>query len=1272
MLKRFAFLLMLVAPPVTLLAQVTVGGAAAIGRSPYATDIFGGLLRAPCQTAARQSASTGIVRAPLDMTNATTGWEGYWHELKVSGRWLICDPMDNAFLSNSFEVPGLNQYQGAGSYGMTNVLQLNYGQVMTKYGYSGSGTVPASTIIAYMNARAKRMQAFGFNTVGNNLNTGNVEDVYLPFPNVSSNPSVANPPMPFFYWARSTGIAVRRIGFSSNSADNWGYRTIKKLPMMMPTIIFGQPQAFPGATTSGIPLVDWYDIFDPQWVCAQAVYATDDHGIKPSDCPQTNNYSSDFVTASWIGGSIAGTAETLMNGSSSGPFPPGTYTVTLANSAGLAACAGAASPCTLMIDPGLSDGEDAVISNPNAGAGTFQVTTKNAHPQGFIVRSGTDWIFAVTGDDSDYFGGVADPPSLSEGTGFFAHPGWMALVSAPTATTLNFQSDFATYVSTTFTANVTHSTTAQTVAVASTAGMAPSQTYLDLSKGTSSEEVLSLNAWTVVDGTHISGVFHLDHTSGDSVITTGGTGENSPVVTYFGPSGVSYNFAVLTSAIAASGQCLTVSQTVPFSTTAPNNTLTFDPGMKGYDGSTYEDGPYTVDGVGTSGPSGCNGASNVHITAGAAHAHTVGAKLETPQGMDEVNHTKTEMQAWLEGSGISGSYGTGAGSYDTLTDGAGYGTGDGGICKLDEAWGLIPSSYSCSTLTGWPLTYAGTITQTVTGSTTSQVVTVSSTTDLMVGEYLDVAPATSSREMVYISAIGSGTVTGVFLQSHTSGAAIQAGGYAAWGSAGTAANPVWKEDSTQDPGRDFLDENGFHTWVSTPVGTPGAYDPYYISALGHTTSTGSTAPGSGVTISVANIVGIRNGTTVYLDGTSATNRQAVVASNVTRGTYPAGSFTATVTGGFTYPSGTEITSQMFNDLDSFIMHYADYYVSTFKSTVDAALPGVPTNPLDHIEQARYAVWKGLGRNAVMLQSQVAEPGSLCRIGQTSDDEYTQSGDTVPILVYYRPDAQADSQFRDLSTTSNTAVTTTGNATVNLACAETGAAPCNVPSSTTEIYNVTIDPNTSSEEVAGCKFNQAAGAGNSTMTCTFAKTHAAGFQVWAAVKSITGPYSMEDWSTPTQGDKGQMYYDFWLTGNTASYCPTNCSAWTTPITTPPFCPAFGHSPSNPPPAAYPKDFGNLAGTAGGGWNFQADNGDYPFIGTAWWEMGDVSGDDEDYGLFTTNDNIYDGKEATASANCTNWEGLRCGGELYNYGDAIDRITQANQQIWTNMINWLQTH
>lgn len=1271
MLKYLAISLVVLLAPRTLPAQVTLSGAMTIGGNPYATDIFGGLLRAPCNTAARQAAGTGIVRASLDMNNAATGWQGYWHELKVAGRWFVCDPMDNAYFSNSFEVPGLNQYQQSSypppSYNPPHIPAVPYAALMEKYGYSGAGPMPAASIAAYMNARARRMESFGFNTVGNNLNSGNVEDYYLPFPNQSSADPLASPPMPFFYWARSTGIAVRRIAWAvPGETDDWGYHTIKKLPALLPTLVFGQPQAFPGATTYGIPLVDWFDIFDPQWQCAQAVYDTDDHGPKPSFCPQTNNYSPDFTTADWIGGSISGTTETLMNGSSSGPFSPGTYTVTLASSAGLAQCAAAASPCTVMIDPGLSDGEDAVISNPNAGAGTFQVTTTKTHPQGFSVRSGTDWIFAVTGDDTDYFGGVVDPATNGEGQNVAAHPGWAALVSDPYATTLNFQTDFATYVSTTFAQNVTHSSSAQTVAVASTAGMSPSSTYLDLSKGGSSEEVLGVNQWSVVDSTHISGVFRLDHASGDSIVTVGGTGENSPAVTYFGPSGVSQNFTALTAAIPAGGQCLTVAYTQPFSTVSPDNTVTFDPGMKGYDGSTYEDGPYTVDGVGTSGPSGCNAADNVHITAGVAHAHAISAMLETPLGIDEVNHTKAELQAWLEGSGISGSYGTGAGSYDTLTDGTGYGTGNSGICKLDEAWGLIPSSYNCSTLAGWPLTYSGTITQAVTGSTTAQTVTVSSTTGLLTGEYLDVAPATASREMVYISAIGTGTVTGVFLQSHSSGAAIQAGGYAAWGSAGMG---TWKEDSTQDPGRDFLDENGFHTWVNSVVGTPGTYNPYTLSAIGHTTLTSAVAPGTNVTVSVNDVRGIRNGTTVYLDGLNASTREAVTASNVTMATYPAGSFTATVAK--SHAAGAMVTSQMYNDLDSFIQHYTDYYVTTFQDTLNAALPGVMGNPYDHLEGSRYAVWAGSGRNAMMFQSALGMPGSLCLSGQLADNEYTESGDSVPILVYYRPDAQNDSMFRDLATTSNTAVTAAGSVTVNLACAESGAYPCNVPSSTTEAYNVTIDPNTPNEEVASCTFSQASGAGNSTMTCQFAKTHSAGFQIWAAIAYPTNPYAMEDWSTPTQADKGQMFYDYWLTGNTAAYCPTKCSAWTAPIVTPPFCPAFG-TPSNPPPAAYPKDFGNLAGTGGGAWNFQADNGDYPFIGTAMWEMYPASSDFEDYGLFTADDNAEDGHEDVTSTNCTNWEGFACGGENQNYGDAIDRVAQTNQQIWRNMVGWLQAH
>ncbi|MDE3180462.1 MAG: hypothetical protein KGM47_12480, partial [Acidobacteriota bacterium] len=187
---------------------------------------------------------------------------------------------------------------------------------------------------------------------------------------------------------------------------------------------------------------------------------------------------------------------------------------------------------------------------------------------------------------------------------------------------------------------------------------------------------------------------------------------------------------------------------------------------------------------------------------------------------------------------------------------------------------------------------------------------------------------------------------------------------------------------------------------------------------------------------------------------------------------------------------------------------------------------------------------------------------------------------------------------------------------------------------------------------------------------FAKTHTSGFSVWAAIAHPTQAYGTSDWSTPTQDAKGQFYYDFWLTGNTESYCPTKCSSWTAPIINPPFCPAFGYG-SNPAPASNPRDFGNLAGTAGGAWNFQADNGDYPFIGTAVWEMYPYS-DNESYGFASENDNQYDGKEDVSSTACTGWEGYSCGGEAQNYGDALIKVTQANHQIWSNIVQWLGSH
>lgn len=78
-----------------------------------------------------------------------------------------------------------------------------------------------------------------------------------------------------------------------------------------------------------------------------------------------------------------------------------------------------------------------------------------------------------------------------------------------------------------------------------------------------------------------------------------------------------------------------------------------------------------------------------------------------------------------------------------------------------------------------------------------------------------------------------------------------------------------------------------------------------------------------------------------------------------------------------------------------------------------------------------------------------------------------------------------------------------------------------------------------------------------------------------------------------------------------------------------------------------------------------NHDYPFVGFDWWTWQDFQNLNQ--GLVSLHDNAYDGHEdVIVSVPCSApLETLVCGGEMANYGNAIGKITEAND-LWYKLL------
>ena len=65
------------------------------------------------------------------------------------------------------------------------------------------------------------------------------------------------------------------------------------------------------------------------------------------------------------------------------------------------------------------------------------------------------------------------------------------------------------------------------------------------------------------------------------------------------------------------------------------------------------------------------------------------------------------------------------------------------------------------------------------------------------------------------------------------------------------------------------------------------------------------------------------------------------------------------------------------------------------------------------------------------------------------------------------------------------------------------------------------------------------------------------------------------------------------------------------------------------------------------------------------MTDNTSNETNWGLFSLNDNAYDGRCAVIAKSVDQW-GYACGGESANYGDFLDSVTQTNSTVYQQLI------
>ena len=78
---------------------------------------------------------------------------------------------------------------------------------------------------------------------------------------------------------------------------------------------------------------------------------------------------------------------------------------------------------------------------------------------------------------------------------------------------------------------------------------------------------------------------------------------------------------------------------------------------------------------------------------------------------------------------------------------------------------------------------------------------------------------------------------------------------------------------------------------------------------------------------------------------------------------------------------------------------------------------------------------------------------------------------------------------------------------------------------------------------------------------------------------------------------------------------------------------------------------------------------PYVGLRWWAYTDSTSEQTDWGLVTTSNNAYDGREAVIAAGTDAW-GYATGGEQKNYGNFLDTVRSANQTLFQNLVTQLK--
>jgi hypothetical protein len=173
----------------------------------------------------------------------------------------------------------------------------------------------------------------------------------------------------------------------------------------------------------------------------------------------------------------------------------------------------------------------------------------------------------------------------------------------------------------------------------------------------------------------------------------------------------------------------------------------------------------------------------------------------------------------------------------------------------------------------------------------------------------------------------------------------------------------------------------------------------------------------------------------------------------------------------------------------------------------------------------------------------------------------------------------------------------------------------------------------------------------------------------------GPNTLATWSAPSRKEVLQAagkYFDVMVTGGSASFTTPMIDYVQTNMGDVPFIEGE-YRTANPDSALFAyADSGAFKTQAARGLDYYnavanlqtraATNGTRPYIGTEWWQFIDNWGEKLNWGLVTTLDNAYDGKEAII-AKGTDPFGYPTGGELKNYGDCLTQVKAANA-AWIN--------